>query len=312
MLTRAFKLFTGSGNAWRPHLRAAMFMYQRGLNQNPEYFGMEDKPMTYEHLPISEEEAADAEQVATFRLLSGTLIWLDILSAITSGTAPFLLSYHPSVLTSSSPIKLGDIMGSRNWIMLQIGRISALHEHKMQALDQGQFDSTYFDQTVEHISRDIQSGLTHEALDGFNISDSDPAATFCAGSIDTVSDPVSLITHSFVYMATFYLHLVNHGFQNLETQEGIISAAMRMLQTQISVHLLPALVAPLFVIGSVAKNQDEQFFRGIFSSPPLSDASLKHRERILPILEEVWTRRRTAPRFSWNDCLELTSETLLL
>jgi hypothetical protein len=289
-------------------------MYQRGHKQNPGHFGMNDKPMTvtYEDLPISGQEATDAEQIATFKFLGGTLMWLDIISAITSGTAPFLLSYHSSVLASDSQTQLENTMGCQNWIMLQIGRIAALHEHKMQTLQQGQFDCAEFEQAAGDITREIQYGLTQGALEDFNISDCDPAATFCAASSNTVSDPTLLITHSFAYVATIYLHLVTHGFQNLELQEAVISAAVRMFQTEISSQLLPALVAPLFVIGSVIKREDEQYFRGIFSSPALSDPSLKHRGRILQILEEIWSRRRNAPGLSWNDIVERTSDILLL
>lgn len=289
-------------------------MYQRGHKQNPGYFGMNETPLevTYEDLPISEQEAADAEQIATFKLLGGKLMWLDIIFAVTSGAAPSLRSYHSLVLASNSETQLEDIMGSRNWIMLQIGRIAALHEHKMQTLQQGLFDCAAFKQDVADITQDIQCGLTQGALEDFNISDSDPTATFCAASSNAVSDPTLLITHSFAYMATIYLHLVAHGFQNLELQEATILSATRMLQTQISDQILPALIAPLFVIGSMANKEDEQYFRGIFSSPPLSNPSLKHRERILPILEEIWSRRRTESGFFWHECLELTSDILLI
>lgn len=46
-------------------------------------------------------------------------------------------------------------MGYQDWAMLQIGRISALHEHKTQALQQEQFGCTGFEQTVEDISREL-------------------------------------------------------------------------------------------------------------------------------------------------------------
>jgi len=111
---------------------------------------------------------------------------------------------------------------------------------KTQALQQGHFDCTEFEQTVGDISREIQCGLTQGALEGFNISERDPATMF-----NTMSDPPTLVTHIFGYMASLYLHLVTHGFQKLEVLDTTISGAMRMLQTQISIHLLPALVSPV-------------------------------------------------------------------
>jgi hypothetical protein len=286
-----------------------MNMYQQSYKKNLARLGLAEKSRTIlcEDLPLSEYEPVVAEEVVNFRFLGGTLIWLDITSSITAGTAPHLLPYHFCVVASNSQTKLEDIMGCKNWVMLQIGRIVALHEHKTQALQQGNFDCTEFEQTVGDISREIQCGLTQEALEGFNISESDSATEF-----NTTSDPPTLVTHIFAYMASLYLHLVAHGFQKLEVLDTTISGAMRMLQTQISIHLLPALVSPLYFIGSVARQGDKQFFRNIFSSPPLLDSLLKHRGRILPILEEIWSKRQTTPGFAWKDSLELTYDILLL
>ena len=288
------KLFTEHGNAWQAHLRAAMNMYQQGCKENFAHFGLAEKSRTilFKDLVLPESEPVVAEEVMGFRFLSGTMIWLDITSSIMAGTAPHLLPHHFSVFASNSQTKLENIMGCKNWLMLQIGRIAALHERKTQALQQGRFDSTEFEQNMGDITREIQCGLTQEALE--------------------VSDPSKLVTHIFAYMASIYLHLVIHGFQELKVLDTTISGAMRMLQTQISIHLLPALVSPLYIIGSVARPGDKQFFRNVFSSPPLLDPVLKHRGRILPILEEIWSRRQTTHGIAWKDSLELTYDILLL
>jgi len=116
----------------------------------------------------------------------------------------------------------------------------------------------------------------------------------------------------FAIMALIYLHLVTRGFQKLEVLDAIISQALTMLRSQLPTQLLPALVAPLYIIGSVARQEDEQFFRTLFSSLPLLDPALKHRERILPVLEEIWSRRRTRPGSAWEDVFELTQDMLLI
>ncbi|RFU32369.1 hypothetical protein B7463_g3968, partial [Scytalidium lignicola] len=304
-----FELFTGHGNTWQPHFRAAMNMYQKAYKDNLVHFGLADKSRAIlcEDLPLSEYEPVVVEEVVNFRFLAGTIIWLDITSSITAGTRPHLLPYHSFVIASNSQTKLEDIMGCKNWVMLQIGRIAALHEHKTQALQQGHFDRPEFEQSVDDISREIQCGFTQGALEGFDISECDSTTT-----LNTISDPLMFVTHIFAYMASLYLHLVAHGFGELEVLNTAISGAMRMLQTRISMHLLPALVCPLFVIGSVARREDEQFFRKVFSSPPLLDPLLKHRGRILPILEEIWRRRQIMPGFTWKDSLELTHDIMLL
>ena len=284
-------------------------MYQQGYKENLVHFGLAEKSRTifFEDLPVSEYDPEVAEEVVNFRFLTGTIIWLDITSAITAGTAPQLLPYQLCGITSNSQTKLEDIMGCENWAMLQIGRIAALHEQKTQALQQGHFDCTEFEQSVGDIGREILCSLTNGSLEGFSIAERNSGAT-----CNPIVDPPKLVTHIFAYMASIYLHLITYGFEKLEELDTTISGAMRMLQTQIPIQHLPALVLPLYVIGSVARQGEEQFFRNIFSSPPLLDPLLKHRERILPILEEIWSKRQTTPSLAWKDSLELTCDILLL
>jgi hypothetical protein len=66
------------------------------------------------------------------------------------------------------------------------------------------------------------------------------------------------------------------------------------------------------MLGSAAREEDKQFFRDIFSSPPLLDPLLSHRGMILPILEKIWSRRETTPRLLWKDILDLTRDGLLI
>ncbi|MCJ1328912.1 hypothetical protein MMC10_005589 [Thelotrema lepadinum] len=308
-LTASAKLFTGNGNAWLAHLRAAMTMYQQGHKENYLRYGLTEttRKIICEDVPLPQYEPLLAEEVVNFRFLSGTIIWLDIISAITAGTAPYLLHRHTSVIASNSQTQLENLMGCQNWVMLQIGRIAALHRQKTQALQQAHFDCTELELIVSDISREIQSGLTQGALESFNVSELDSATAFY-----TTSDPSTLVTNVFAYMASVYLHLVTHGFQRLEELDATMFRAMRTLQSQVSIHLLPALVLPLYIIGSVAKQGDRQFFRNAFSSAPLLDPIFEHRRRVLPILEEIWARSQITPGFSWQDSLELTNNLLLL
>ena len=297
------KLFTGHSNAWQAHLRAVINMYQHGYMKNLANFGLaeESSRILVEDLPLPEDEDAVVSEVVPFRFLSGTVIWLDICSSITSGTAPQLLGYHASVIAPDSQTKLEDTMGCKNSAMLQIGRIAALHDRKARALQQLDFDCVAFEETVSDISGNVQRGRAE------NVTDIGSSPSF-----KTRLDSSTLITRTFWYMAALYLHLVIHGFQKLEVLDTTISGAMKLLQAQIPIDLLPALVSPLFVLGAVARQEDELFFRTTFSSTPLLEPSLKHRERILPILEEIWRRRRTDCSFSWKDSLDLTRDVLLL
>ncbi|KAK9366157.1 fungal-specific transcription factor domain-containing protein [Lipomyces kononenkoae] len=304
-----FELFTGRGNAWQIHLCAGVNMYHVAHETKLASLTLAEKSRVIlcDELPLSEDVPLVAEEVAAFRFLNGTIIWIDIISSITVGRAPQLLPYHLLVISSDSQTKLEDIMGCKNWVMRQIGRISALQERKTQALQQGHFAYAEIEQTVADINREIQCALTQGSLEGFSFSERDSATI-----LSWTSDPTTIVTYIFAYMASIYLHLVTHDYQKLQVLDTSISGAMRVLKTQVPTQLLPTLVSPLYVIGSVARQEDEQFFRNIFSSPPVLDPLLQHRARILPILEEIWRRRRGTPSFTWKDALELSPDLLLL
>ena len=284
-------------------------MYQKGREKKLFPFGLTDisRTISYEDRPLLENENEVVEEVVSFRFLSGTIMWLDITSSITAGRAPHLLPFCTPVIASDSQTKLEGIMGCENWVMLQIGRIATLHDSKIQAMRQQHFDCTEIKQNVADIRKQIHRGLAQQALEAFDFSERESAAVS-----EQILDPSTLITHIFTYMASIYLHLVTEGFQKLEVLDTTLSGAMRMLRARIPKHFLPALVSPLYIIGSVARQGDEQFFRDIFSSPPLLDVSFKHRKRILPVLEKIWSKRQTAPLFAWEDSLELIQDILLL
>ncbi|KFY26141.1 hypothetical protein V493_04253 [Pseudogymnoascus sp. VKM F-4281 (FW-2241)] len=286
------EVFTNYGNAWKAHLRAATSMYQRNNRYGSAPPGL---AVLKEELPLLEFEALVSNEAAQSRFISGTLIWLDIISCITTATTPQLLLLHSAVMAPDSQTRLEDIMGCKNRVMLQIGRIAALHANKLQALRQGHFNCEQFEGTISDISIELQSG--------FDASEPNPVP---------LCNPSTLITPVFASMALVYIHLITHGFQQLELLDAVIARVITTLQRETPMHLLPALVAPLYVTGSVARQEDEQFFRDIFSSPPLLDTSLKQRTRILPILEEVWNKRRTEANFLWEDSLELIHDILLI
>ena len=267
----------------------------------------EFKPTGSENALVGRLDSVATEEVMAIRFIVGAMIWLDIQFSISAGKAPKLLHYHSSLLHSGSETKLETYVGCKNWVILQIGRIAALHDQKMNALHVGQLDCIEVARTGANIANEIWSGL---AQTGWKDPDISEHASTTALSM--VSDDATLVTQVFAYAAIIYLHLVIQGFAQLESVNRIISDAMHMLQIRIPSYLLPALVTPLYIVGCTARHEDKDFFRKIFSSLPLLDPSLQHRRRILPVLEEVWSRRRTVLGFSWKDTLSLTDEIMLV
>jgi hypothetical protein len=290
--------------AWQEHLRAATNMYQREHEKNFTELGLRattSKIVTLD-LSLPRDDSSVAEETMCFRFLSGSLTWLDIIFSITAGRAPFLSSHYSRILNAESRIQLQDITGCQNWAMLQVARISAFYELKTQAIQQGDLDQTSYERTAGEINLEIECGLSQSAIHML-----DPDSPWKDAKNH---DAQSLVTQMVAYMATAYLHLVMHGFQKLELLDTTLSSAIRMLQTQVPSYVLPSLIAPIYVIGILAQ-EDQHFFREILSAPPLLDPLYRHRMRLLPVMEEIW-KRRSRHGFAWKDCIDLTDSILLV
>ncbi|KAJ9611724.1 hypothetical protein H2200_004908 [Cladophialophora chaetospira] len=281
-------------------------MYQRGREKDFAGFGLAERSreVLSEDLPLPLDDALIAEEVVHFRFFRSTLLWLDIVRSITTGSTPQLSSDHFCVVAAGSQTKLEEVMGCENRVLLQIGRIAVL-SHNTSALRHDTPGRQRFDQRADEVGKDTRLGLSEGAMEDVLSSERNPIAVINA------SDTTGLVTYFFARMGIIYLHLLRYGYQELELLETTIAAAMELLRMS-STSLLPALVCPLFFIGSVAAPGDVPFFRDAFSSPPLLEPALKHRARILPVLEEIWNRRGNSTKLSWNNVLELTYDILLI
>ncbi|KAH6672156.1 fungal-specific transcription factor domain-containing protein [Halenospora varia] len=302
-----FELFAGEDDSWQIHLRAATDMFRRGYDEGFALLGLDEKAQVLlsTDMPLSEDDFNIAEEVAMYRFLGSSIMWLDIIYSITNGTSPALSRYHSQLLSATSQLKMHDVMGCENWVMLQIGRISSLHECKMRACKAdclaAESEPAF---SAGSIQQALQQGLNEGALQSFDIS----GTGHCP-----LQNPTVLITRIFTCMATIYLHLVVCGFRNLEILDTTISEAVGILRTKLPIPLWAGIVGPLFIIGSVARQGETDFFRQVFSASPLMDPTLEHRTRILPLLENIWKKRTSSPEgFNWEEALRLSNGPLLL
>lgn len=146
-------------------------MYHRGYREKLVPFNLkgESTRILLNDLPLPEPGPKVMEEVTAFRFLSGTMIWLDIISSITSGKAPGLLPYYPSIITPISQTKLEDIMGCKNWVMLQIGHISALYEQHTQTIPPGDVINVGPEQAMNDIMRQLYYSLTIGVSEGLRL-----------------------------------------------------------------------------------------------------------------------------------------------
>ncbi|KAL2825080.1 fungal-specific transcription factor domain-containing protein [Aspergillus cavernicola] len=230
-----FELFAGENGVWQIHLEAAIDMYRKGCTDGLSNFGLSDKSkaLLYDdsplrHCDLTDDGPAVVQEVATFRFMGATIIWLDLIASITAGTAPRLLPFHFKTFRSDSQTRLENIVGCPNWLALQIGRVSNLQYRIADATQrETHSDCAEIAKDALDIGRDIQIGLA------------------TARETSTTA-PTSIV---FACMAVVYLHLIVHGFQQLDLLDCVITEAMPILQTQTPSHLLSAMISPLFILG---------------------------------------------------------------
>jgi C6 transcription factor Pro1 len=89
--------------------------------------------------PLLSADGLDLGSNEASRFLIGSLLWSDILAGVSTGRRPLLYAYLQRLLSPSGQpagplIKMEDIMGCENHVMLLISEISALQEWKMNSL----------------------------------------------------------------------------------------------------------------------------------------------------------------------------------
>ncbi|KAH7309054.1 fungal-specific transcription factor domain-containing protein [Stachybotrys elegans] len=290
-----FELWTSHENSWKAHLDMLLTMCE----QKPEFFadiGAE---------PSVGTGFEEMEKTLAHRHFDVTMIWLDVISCVSTGALPRLLPHYPPILDTESPVWIEEFVGCKSPVLVQVCRIAALHAQKKQAQDQGTFSAEEFEQAVLDIR--LQIHRTACSIDT-------QAAT--PGILDisrTRPRPSDVVTSIFSHMAEVYLHLVARGFHNLELVQSHITEAINIIQSSATPNVLRSVVCPLYVIGLAADLGNQLFFQHVFSSQPLFDPALQHRQKLLPILEEVWRRRGALGQdVMWESILDLTSNILLV
>lgn len=301
-----FELFAGN-DTWKIHLKAVCTAFGRGYYNEIDELGLiKGRDAIWDPDTELRMGCQPNEQKAIFRFMSGVVIWLDVLSSVTMGTTPDTLEYHPHALSSSSHIKLENIMGCHNWVVMQIARIAALHSQKF--LQDNCPNAVDLTPQIEDIRAELQRGLTELCLASMAIDQQDPARIF------PVSKPPSFITRIFAISAGIYLHLVVHGYESgSEILKLMATEAMMILRNQVPAEMMHTIIFPLYIVGSLATGDDQAFFRYVFSAMPVLDPSLEHRSKILPLLEKVWHRRQSSSTLlTWQETLSFSDQSLLL
>jgi hypothetical protein len=279
--------------------------------KEPALHGVINQVMSADEIPSTSHEAPKGHDIITFPFFSGVIMWLDIISSVTSGTAPRMLPLDSDEvpIRFQGQAKLENIVGCSDWALLQIGRISRLYEFQTESCqhDGSGCSANNLSTYVDRIREDLVQGIAKSHMISLSLSD-DPT-TF---ALDGRSNE---ITRLFALTGLAYLHSVILGInEGPSCVEPTTVEAMALLRRAASANYTTAVVFPLYIFACIANEEDKPFFRHVFSSAPLLDPTLDHRRKMLLQLEQVWTLRHNADAVgvTWSEVLQVSDGTLLI
>lgn len=255
-----------------------------------------------ELVQVSGFRVPSAEQTA-FRFASSLLILDDIVASTVRQEEPKLYRYHKELLdpttAAGSAIKVEDVVGCQNWVLLQVGETAALVAWKKRCKGDGDLDVMELVRRAADIKHALESGLASLELtpvdrgQGRNSSLADMFAADCSldPSATAASDSV-LVTRIWAHAALIYLSIMVSGWQpsNATIQCHIASIMQLTSDQKISTSLLRTMGWPLCVAGCLATCEQEAFWRYLLGNlqPAGAFAPLK---KALQLMEEAWASR---------------------
>ena len=258
--------------------------------------------------PYRQFQIASPEQVA-FRFFAPLLVADDIIASTSLAEEPRLYKYHAGLLSGEPqrelPVDLEAVMGCQNWVLLQIGEISALAAWKRRQAGNG-------DDTASELARrgNAIQGALNSRLDSMRNSQDSQPRTAQSSELDhnavlglfsewqsqsqpsTTASQRRAVTEIWAYAAIIYLLVTLHGGHSTQVEiRQNVDRVVALLAHKLSTPALLRTVAwPFCVAGCLAAPEQEAFFRHQAESlQPTGLFVTVH--KAMEIMEQVWLKR---------------------
>lgn len=302
-----FEISVGNFENCQKHLDAAITLFEEvfraadSVTNNIElhsfYNALSQMGREIWHVRSQERRAWSSDQAA-FRFYSALLILDDVIASTSMEEPPKLLEYHVQLLTNNHcpdgrpPLSLEEFIGCENWVMLQIGQISALDAWKKSMIKAGQLDMMELVARASMIKQILLGNLAR--LDAVaNAPRINPLGLF------TNNDQLppmpggtpAFVTRVWAHAALLYLSTTVSGWQpaSANVRESVLRV-LTLLEQMPAPELLRTMIWPFCVVGCLAAEAEECRLRA------MADALVPHRlfgpaRKALEIMENVWRRR---------------------
>ncbi|GJN78286.1 hypothetical protein PLIIFM63780_001779 [Purpureocillium lilacinum] len=261
----SFELFQGGVTNWQPHHNALVSVVNRLSPEAMARRGADpDQPL------LSGIDLAE-------RFLVTKVVWLDVLAATVTGTAP---RTRYAEWLDVEGVDMSRVMGCRNWAMRAIGDLASVAA-------EGDADGELDGRAIDRIKKRLEEGLI--ALD--TESESSPP----------ISDA---LTKVFASAALVQLHTTVPGTSLAEaTVHNAVSRVIDALRELPSWVAVRGLAWPIAVAGSVATAGEQQdFFEDLMRERVLdgSGGGFTNCGTVLRVLGHCWEHAKQWPGETWT------------
>ncbi|KAF2443239.1 hypothetical protein P171DRAFT_496605 [Karstenula rhodostoma CBS 690.94] len=288
-----YEMMNGGKRNWQMHLRAsnafipALVQAQMASSQAGLQYanGLQDT-MSSKTVPRP-----------AISFILGFLVYIDIISCISTRSRPILTLDHKLILTTGG-IELPILIGCDNWAMVFMFEILCLdkwQEEENKARKMSLMELT-------NRGREIEGRLKARLAD---YRDGLSSYSRMRGDVDNIR-----VTRVLALSAMTYLHVVISGaYPEIPEIRDSVSKTIDALKSLPDPKLLRHVTWSLCISGCLAVDGQQQNFRDLASSPHISQSSLE----AFKIVEECWHLRETSRcDCDWARVMKQMGEHILL
>ncbi|KAH0842638.1 hypothetical protein AYO21_08040 [Fonsecaea monophora] len=263
---------------------------------------------------------------AGFRFFTGLLVFIDIIASTALEQPPRLLDWHPLLLDVQDngetdfgkvPIRLSNLMGCQNWVLLAVSQITVLNVWKQNMKKVARLSMIELVDRASQISRSLNDGISSldEQASDCGKANSLNFRSYLKPGLSASGRTSTTTTRIWAYAAHLYLAVVVSGWQPSTTEIRVgVAGILALLQSIDSPDHLRTLAWPLCVAGCLCEGpgQQEQFRQCLTRVDKFTLVGGLGEAR--KIMERVWESRETRDGQEWDlaACLRVLGTPALL
>lgn len=252
-----------------------------------------------------QEEPPDSRNAGLSFFLA-VLLWFDLLSCVTTETAP-RLPYRS--LLNDGIIKMESVMGCTNRVMCAIGDLAYLYSWKCHTKEDGSLNK----RELLLRSLEIEKQLEDELIDLEKTAEQPASGSMKDSS--QYSKAVQQATRIFATGALVQLHTMSaYYYPDIFQPQSVVERNVAALKDIEDPQMVRGLVWPLCISGSMAEPDQQPIYRSVIQRALNKSREFGNLNALLVIIEKCWEARRLEPEHHvyWKTAMNELDTKLLL